>query len=55
MQHHTGTYMRLLGGASIDIGPSMLARGRRQRRISRYRLQSQIRSSENLLLKLTKR
>lgn len=55
MQHHTGTYMRLLGGTSIDIGPSMLARGRGRRRISRYHLQSQIRSSDNLLLKLKER
>lgn len=54
MQHHTGTYMRLLGGTSIDIGPSLAARSRPRRRVSRYRLLSQVRSRENLLLKSQK-
>jgi hypothetical protein len=39
-QHGTGTYMALLGGASVVLPPTLLAQPRRRRRIIRHRLLS---------------
>lgn len=50
LQHGTGTYMRLLGGTSVELEPTVSAAPRRtRRRVVHHRLLSSVRSAENLL------